>query len=75
MKKYHTKFYNQIDSKKVGKIITECYKGNKYEDIAKKYNIPVWLVSHLKRRWERENLYGQHTGKRINIPDNPNGAG
>ena len=60
--KYHTKYYGQLDNKTIGKIIADCFKGNRYEDIAKKYNIPVWLISSLRKNWDKENLYGQHTG-------------
>lgn len=45
-------------------IVAECYSpdGGDQKETAEKYNITPGFVSHLKRKWERENLYGQHIG-------------
>lgn len=45
------------------KIVSECYGTDTYEIIAKRYNISIGFVGYLKQKWDRENLYGQNTGR------------
>jgi len=59
-KTYYEKLISKFKSLKTDDVVTECYKGNKHEDIAEKFNIPIGLVHYLKQKWDRENLYGQH---------------
>jgi len=44
-------------------IVTECYKGESQADIAKRFRVTAGFVGFLKRKWDKENLYGQHTGE------------
>jgi len=65
-KPHYKKLISLITSDVIDKIISECYKGDRQGDIARKYGVTTSFVGFLKRRYERENLYGQHTGRKGN---------
>lgn len=52
-RKYSAKF----TTKQKDRMVTELYRGETQENVARKYGTSVGFISWLRRKWDDENLY------------------
>lgn len=66
-RKYKFKSYMNrpdITAKVKEKIVEECYGTKTHEEIAREFKVSVAFISFLKRKWDKENLYGQKRNRK-----------